>query len=91
MLDQETPQFEVSDARSVINGGRSSNRSNGPNTLTCESHALLAPAQRWITSTGGVDVAYCPRCGALDGEDDHDTPYICDECWFTEPDPDVDP
>jgi ribosomal protein S27AE len=36
-------------------------------------------------------MAYCPRCGALDGEDDHETPYICDECWFTEPDPDVDP
>lgn len=38
-----------------------------------------------------LTVAYCPRCGALDGEDDHDTPFICDECWFTEPDPDVDP
>jgi len=35
-------------------------------------------------------MAYCPRCGALDGEDDHETPYICDECWFTEPDEDVD-
>jgi ribosomal protein S27AE len=36
------------------------------------------------------DVAFCPRCGALDGEDDHETPYICDECWFTEPHEDVD-
>lgn len=29
-------------------------------------------------------MAYCPRCGVLDGEDDHETPYICDECWFTQ-------
>lgn len=33
-------------------------------------------------------MAYCPRCHELDGEDDHTTPAICDECWFVPGDED---
>jgi ribosomal protein S27AE len=87
MLNPVMAFFEEFDATSAASGGHFC-----PDRTAhlLKSHHV-APITGARASSRRNEMAYCPRCGALDGEDDHATPYICDKCWFTEPDVGVEP
>lgn len=72
--------FEEFDVPNANNGGCSCL----PTTEILSKSNHVAENIAAAASSRMSEMAYCPRCGEVDGEDDHHTPYICDECWFTE-------